>query len=73
MLVYEKIEANNAAATARLATPNTAANAAVAVQLQLRHEATVRAHARLDQLSKRAQLGKMLAALSHIKFPQMHY
>jgi hypothetical protein len=70
MLLNEKIEAQSAVAgLPRLTSPSTAASTAIAMQVQLRREATSRAHARLDQLSKRAKVAKMLSLLSHINFP----
>lgn len=76
MLVNEKLEsqiAATAAATARFSSPITAVSRTIAMQMQLQHEATARAQARLDELSKRAKLTKFLACLSHIKYPAMQY
>jgi hypothetical protein len=63
-LLEENLEAMNVPSTT-----TAPANSAVAMQLQLRQEATLRAHARLDHLSKRANLIRILGNLSHIEFP----
>jgi len=76
MLVNERLEsqlAASAAATARFLSTVTPVSSDIALQLQLRQEAIIRARARLHELSTRAKLSRILACLSHIKFPSMQY